>query len=140
MFPIRAHNQTRSAVQPFGTVDVVEEGFHESQFAAFDLALEHAPGYVAQRCIVVAALLAGSHPRDAAALLAYLRKARAERGYKGSTVELQVEAFAEQGIRDGIGDGFDEAYAEGLEFDETRAVGVVRRGLLEMASASQGDE
>ncbi|MEE9416606.1 MAG: adenylate/guanylate cyclase domain-containing protein [Acidimicrobiales bacterium] len=107
------------------------------QLEALDLTLEHAPGYVAQRCVVVAALLAGTHPRDAAGLLAFMRTARSKRGNTGSTVERQVEDFAEQAIRDALGDDFDSAYAQGFEFDETKAVEIARSSLLEVAAAAE---
>ncbi|MEM7140755.1 MAG: adenylate/guanylate cyclase domain-containing protein [Actinomycetota bacterium] len=109
----------------------------EHQLAAFELMLEHAPGYVAQRCILVAVLIASSSPQDSASLLGFLRKARASRGYTGSTQELQIEAFAEDSIRPALGDEFEAAYAAGERLTVDEAVEVARRGLLGMLAAQQ---
>ena len=82
------------------------------------LAIDHAPAYIAQVVNTTTAVTKYRSPTDAAVLLGALRSHRSRRAQTGTEPEIDAEARYEASLRRSLGDEFETFFAQGAALDE----------------------
>jgi predicted ATPase len=85
---------------------------------SLELAVAHAPAFIAQVIDVAVAVVKRHSRPEAARLLGALRARRASRDQVGSKLEIDAEVRYEASLRRSLGDDFDLLYGEGAALDE----------------------
>ena len=81
---------------------------------SLQLAIDHAPTYIAQAVSATVVITNRRSPGEAAVLLGALRAHRGRKDQAGTPPEIEGEARYEASLRRALGDEFDARYAEGL--------------------------
>jgi predicted ATPase len=100
--------------------DVVEAALWATR--ALQLAVDHAPTYIAPVISLAIAVIRRYAPADAAQLLGALRRRRLRNDESGTHLETEAEARWETTLRQRTGDEFDRRYAEGEMFSEAEMI------------------
>jgi predicted ATPase/tetratricopeptide (TPR) repeat protein len=85
---------------------------------ALQLAIDHAPAFIAQVVNTAIAVTRSRSSADSAVLLGALRAHRLRRAQTGTQLEIDAETHYEASLRRSLGDKFDALFARGAALDE----------------------